>query len=37
MKEYQKMRGGESELIDKNEGLDASFNVLNRGSWPISA
>jgi hypothetical protein len=37
LKEYQKMRGGESQLIETNEGVDSSFNVLSAGSWPISA
>jgi hypothetical protein len=37
LKEYQKMRGGESKLIDQNEGVDSTFNVLSAGSWPISA
>ena len=37
LKEYQKMRGAESQLIETNEGIDSSFNVLSAGSWPISA
>ena len=36
IKEYQKMRGGEMELIEKFEGIEAGFHVLSQGSWPIS-
>ena len=30
------MRGGESALIEKFEGIDAGYHVLSAGSWPIS-
>ena len=36
IKEYRKMRGGELELINKFEGIDAGFHVLSQGAWPIS-
>jgi hypothetical protein len=37
MSEYKSMKGGEMEMLRKNQGVDASFHVLSSGSWPISA